>query len=132
MASLGYGVETTVESIWSTFWDTTKFNFINVLIGTQFNFWITDDAGTDITDTEVKEILKQETHALFAFWNAITKIESTSNPWEFISVWMNDYLSGDDFYRRYRLLIEKCARILSQTEAIELVSLAGFGASSDL
>lgn len=132
MAAAGYGVEVTVESIWSTTWDTTRFNFINVLIGTQFNFWITDDSETDITDAKVTEMLKQETHALFAFWNAITKIESTNNPWDFISVWINDHLSGDDFYRRYRLLIEKCARMLNQTETVEVVSISGFGASSDL
>ena len=132
MASSGYGVEATVEGIWNTLWVTAQFDFINALIGTQFNFWITDDGGTDVTDTKVKEILKAETHVLFAFWNAIIKIEGVNNPWNFISVWINDHLSGDDFYRRYKLLIEKCARILSQTESVELVTIAGFGTSSTL
>ena len=112
MVSSGYGDEGTVESIWATEWDTTQFDNINVVLGTQFNFWITEDGDTDIVDSAITSMLKQETHILFAFWKGMIKISAVTNPWDFINVWINDHLSGDDFFRRYETLIGKCKTIL--------------------
>ena len=120
MVSSGYGTEATVESIWSTLWDTTQFGHINVIIGTKFNYYITDDGATDITNTAVTTMLAAETNELFALWNSMIKESAVTNPWDFIRLWMDQHLSGDKFYRRYSILIKKAQQILGET-TIELV-----------
>ncbi len=112
MASAGYGIELTVEGIWDKLWDTDQFGFINILLGTQFNFWITNDGATDITNTKIKPMLEAETNILFAYWRAIVKIETVTAPWEFINVWIRDNLQGDKFFYFYQRLIKTCQDIL--------------------
>jgi len=108
MASSGYGVETTVESIWSTTWDTAQFDFINILIGTEFNFYITGDAATDITSTKVTEMLKAQTHRLFARWAALISSSKPTDPWSFIGA----LLSELNFKREFRDVIKTSQDIL--------------------
>ena len=66
-------------------------------------------------------MLAAETHKLFGYWNALIKSSAVNRPWEWIQVWLNDNLEGDDFFRRYRLLIEKCKNILGEKK-MELTS----------
>lgn len=132
MVSSGYGTEATVESIWAVAWDTTQFGNINVVIGTMFNFWITGDGGTDITETKITTMLAAETHILFAYWNAMVKESAITNPWEFINQWIQVHLSGDKFYQHYANLIEECKLINNNRETLDIASLSGFGASNDL
>lgn len=113
MTSEGYGTKATVQSVWKATWDAAQFNLINTIIGTQFNFWITGDAATDITDTEITEILKQETHILFGYWSALVKSSGYDRPWDFIMVWIRENLSGDQFRNQYYNLIKKCREIIS-------------------
>lgn len=121
MVSSGYGVEGTVESIWNTAWETIRFDFINIELGTRFNFWITGDAATDITDSKVVKLLEVESNGMFAFWNAMAKIEKTVNPWDFIDIWMKEHMAGDQFYDFFKIMIEKCKNILNEG-GIELVT----------
>ena len=116
MASSGYGVETTVESIWSKAWDTTQFDFVNVTIGTEFNFYITGDGNTDITNTKVTSMLKETTHKLFGYWNALIKTNNVHDPWGWIQIW----LAEADFSVRYRNLIKNAQDILYPS--IEMVT----------
>ena len=131
MAAAGYGTKATVESIWSSIWDTTQFNHINKLIGTKFNFYITGDGGTDITDSEITTMLESETHELFAFWNAKIKTSAVDRPWDWIRVWFEQSLSGNKFYNKYSILIIQAQSIGNYTESIEFTNLSGFGSSSD-
>lgn len=108
MASAGYGVEATVESIWAAVWNTTQFDFINVLIGTEFNFWITGDGDTDITDAKVTGMLKQTTHKLFGYWNALIKSSAVTNPWDWVHMWLSEI----DFSIHYKNLIRTARDIL--------------------
>lgn len=108
MASAGYAVETTVESVWSHTWDTTQFDFVNVIIGTEFNFYITGDGDTDVTDSKVTGMLKQTSHKLFGYWNALIKTNDVVNPWDWIQIW----LAEEDFSVRYRNLIKNAQDIL--------------------
>ncbi|BDI54969.1 MAG: hypothetical protein QIT40_gp11 [Lokiarchaeia virus VerdaV4] len=117
-----------MQSTWAATWDTTQFNHINITIGTQFNFWITDDSATDITDTAIIDMLKQETHILFGYWNAIIKSSAVEKPWDFIMVWLSENLSGDQFYKQYFKLIKKCREILSGNIRV----LSGLWESRDL
>ena len=117
MAAAGYGVELTVESIWATGWDTTQFGYINVIIGTEFNFYITGDGDTDIVDTKVTGMLKETTHKLFGYWNAMVKSSAVVNPWNWVHVWLNEI----DFAERYKNLITKAKNILGESK-IEMVT----------
>lgn len=108
MAAAGYGDRTTIESIWSTTWNATQFMYVNVIIGTEFNFYITGDGNTDITDTKVKSMLTQTTHKLFGYWNAIIKTNGVVNPWDWIQIW----LSEADFSVRYKSLIKIARDVL--------------------
>ena len=81
-------------------------------MGTEFNFWITEDGATDITNTAITTMLAAQVHKLFAYWNAIIKIETVSNPWDFIMVWINDNIMGDNFYYKFEKLIKKAQDIL--------------------
>ena len=112
MAVAGYGVEATVESIWDHAWATARFDLINIAIGTRFNFWINGIAQTDITDTSVKAILAVETNDLFAYWNSLAKVEKTVQPWDFITLWLNNNLMGDGFHNYFRETITKCKELL--------------------
>jgi hypothetical protein len=130
MASSGYGTETTVESIWSSTWDTTQFDHINKMLGSMFNFWITDDTATDITDTQVVGMLAAETHILFGMWNAIIKMSAVTNPWDFIRVWMYDNLAGNKFYEFYSILIKKCQEILYGRISMTTKNLASYSSKT--
>ena len=112
MAVAGYGVEATVESIWDHAWATARFDFINIAIGTRFNFWITGIAQTDITDTSVAALLAVETNDMFSYWNALAKIEKTTQPWDFISLWFQNHFQGDGFRNYFRDTIKKCQELL--------------------
>ena len=114
MASSGYGTEATVESIWSAAWDTTQFDNINALLGTKFNFWITGEGDTDITNTGIVAMLAAETHELFALWNSMIKETAVTDPWDFIRLWNDEHLTGDRFYERYFNLIKKCQDVLNE------------------
>lgn len=108
MTVAGYGNEETVESVWSTPWSTTQFNHVNVIIGTEFNFYITGDGNTDITDTRVTSMLKQTTHKLFGYWNATIKTNRVTKPWNWIQIW----LAEADFSVRYENLIKIARNVL--------------------
>lgn len=122
MTSSGYGVEATVESIWNTAWATARFDFINIALGGRFNFWITGDAGTDITNVLITDLLEVESNDLFAYWNAIAKVEKTVNPWDFIQIWMANNLMGDGFLTYFEKTIEKCKNIIGEG-GIEMVKV---------
>lgn len=134
MVSSGYGVEATVESMFAEAWDSTQFGHFNVLIGTRFNAWIQGPklSGTDITDPGIVELLKNETHAFFLFFTMMIKQQAVTDPWQFISVWIEENLSGDLFYNRFQLLIDMCAKALGDTETIEVIDIAGFGATNSI
>ena len=121
MVAVGYGTELTVESIWATTWDTTQFGHINALIGTKFNFWINDAPATDITSVLIVSMLAAETNELFAYWNAIIKSSSVTNPWDFIRIWINEHFIGDRFLEYYEKTIEKCKKLLNKNKTIEIV-----------
>jgi hypothetical protein len=132
MASAGYGTETTVESMWSTTWDTTIFDHWNKLIGNLFNAEIMGTAATDTTNTDVKAELAAQTHLIFAEVQAQAKISAVTNPWDFLPTYAAMNLVGNNFKRKFSVTIDRCAKLLDQTEIIEVVSISSFGASSDL
>lgn len=121
MVSSGYGVETTVESIWTVAWDTTKFDHWNALIGTKFNAAITQAAGTDIANTDVIEELRAETHLIFAEVDAMAKISTMVNPWDFMNQYASLHLLGNNFKMRFSDVIKRCQKLLNKSKTIEIV-----------
>ena len=84
MAFAGYMTEATVESIWDTSWDTTRFTNVNLRIGNILNFLIADNAQTEITDTAVTPVLAQISEEILldlkmaANANAVPVLEHTA------------------------------------------------------
>lgn len=119
MATAGYGVEATWESIFNvpaTEVDATRFGHLNVHIGRKFNFYILGDSETDTADTKLTGILAAETHQLIFELYLSAKASVTNNPWDFMVM----ELGKIDFYERFKNLIKQ-ARTIGDGN-IELVS----------
>jgi len=86
MTSSGYATEATFESIWDTTIATARFNDLNVRIGEILNFLIMEDEATDTTDTAVTTVLAHITEVLIVEIVAQSKINATTNPWDFLGV----------------------------------------------
>ena len=65
-------------------------------------------------------MLANETHELFALWNSMVKSSAVVNPWDFIRLWWDKHMSGDQFPERYSILIKKAKEVLGESK-IELV-----------
>ena len=76
--------EATVESIWDTAWDTTRFGNINLRIGYVLNFLVTDSAQTEITSTAVTPILEQISEEILLDLKMAAQANAVTNPWDFI------------------------------------------------
>ena len=51
--------EVDTESIWDTALDTTRFGKIGIRIAEQLNFWVNEDATSQVTSTAIIPILEQ-------------------------------------------------------------------------
>ena len=77
--------ELDTESIWAIALDTTRFGKLNVRIGEILNFWVNEDASTDVTNTKVLPLLEQLSEEILIELIAIAKMNVTHDPWNFIS-----------------------------------------------
>lgn len=77
--------EADTESIWDTTLDTTRFGKINVRMGELLNFYVNQDAATDITSTAVLPILEQISEECLIDLIAAAKMDKVTNPWDFIA-----------------------------------------------
>jgi hypothetical protein len=132
MAASGYATESDVESIWDDTFDTTRFDKLNKHIGRKFNFWITGETGTDITDTDITEILAAETTDLILYYYSIAKERKVADPWDFINIAISKLAMGDNFKRYFRGVIEICRKKLGETEVVEFHTVGGLGSTNDI
>lgn len=127
MASSGYSDETTFNSVWNTTVVSARFTNLNVQIGGVLNFLISGDAATDTTETTVTPILRQISDELILRIMALSKVEKTVNPWDFLSVF-----SMSRIRREYALELQLIATTLGNTDVLEVVSISGLGANNDM
>lgn len=130
MAAAGYMTETDVESIWDTAWDTTRFDYINLRIAELLNIMINADATVNVTDAAVLPFLEQFSEEVLLDLKMAAKANAVTVPWDFIQANVSSV-----FIRKYKsewVLFDMISKILGKTVSVEVVSLAGFGASGDL
>jgi hypothetical protein len=122
--------ESKVESIWDTAWDTTRFNAINLRIAELLNIIFNSDATTNVTDTAVLPYFEQFSEELLLDLKLAAQANAITVPWDFIQAKVSSFFI--EKYTRDRELIDHVLKILNKTESVELVSISGFGAASDL
>ena len=116
MAFVGYMTEATVEGIWDTEWDTTRFDLINLRFGKILNFLVTDNATTEITSTAVLPILEQISEEVLLDLKLAAQANAIIVPWDFIQA--NISKIDWEFYDNY--LLKKVRKILGY-ETMEMV-----------
>ena len=118
MAFAGYMDETTVESIWDTVWDTTRFGNINLRIGQVLNFLVMGNATTEITSTAVKPMLAQISEEILLDLKLAAQANSIIVPWDFITA--NISKLDWKFYDTY--LLKKVREIVNSGATMEFVT----------
>lgn len=117
MAASGYMKKTDVESIWSTKWDTTRFDHINLRLAEMLNFLVYRDATQQVTDTGCTPVLEQISEEILLELEMAAKATGTNNPWNFIMA----NVSKID-WRFYDTYLLKMVRKKLGEEKIEMVT----------
>ena len=76
--------EVDTESIWDTALDTTRFGKIGIRIAEQLNFWVNEDATSQVTSTAIIPILEQLSEEILMDLIAASKLSAVTNPWDFV------------------------------------------------
>jgi len=116
LVATNYMKEADTESIWNTQLDTTRFGKIGVRIAEQLNFWINDDATSQITDTKVTPILEQISEEILI--GLLNKAKVEKDPYQFMA--MQVTRTSRDILRNYGDILQKIRQVISK-EKIELV-----------
>ena len=126
MAAAGYMTEVDTESIWAAVLDTTRFGKVNVRIGEVLNFWVNENAATDVSSTKVLPILEQISEETLIMLLQVSKANVTKNPWDFIMANITN-IATDMVFKNERLLnkvgiILQKKHIIKQTPKLTLPS----------
>lgn len=117
MAASGYMTEADTESIWNTTLVTARFDNINLRIAEQLNFWCTDDATSQVTNTAVTPVLEQISEEILLELIAASKTYAVDRPWDFIQA--NVGRISRKILTNYGIILDKIRTILGSTK-IEL------------
>ena len=108
------------ESIWDTEIPTARFDFINVRIAEQLNFWCKDDATNQVTNAAVTPILEQISEEILLDLIESAKSYATTNPWDFIQA--NVVRVSTRILANYDIILDKIKTILG-SKKIELTNI---------
>ena len=117
MTASGYMTKADTESIWDTTFVTARFDKINIRIAEQLNFWVTDNATTQVTNTAVIPILEQISEEILLELIQASKSYAVEKPWDFIQA--NVARISSKILENYDILLKKISKILGNT-GIEL------------
>ena len=117
MAASNYMTEEDTESIWDTSLDTTRFGNIGVRIAEILNFFINDDATSQVTNTAYTPICEQLSEEALIELIAAAKVEKAVQPWDFIT--SNVVRITSNVIKRNMFIIDKI-RKLQGTNAWEM------------
>lgn len=110
--------ELDTESIWDVSLDTARFGKIGIRIAEQLNFWVNEDATSQVTSTAVIPIMEQLSEEILLDLITAAKAYSPTQPWDFIQA--NVIRVSQRILRNYSILLIKIQKILG-TRKIELV-----------
>ena len=119
MAASNYMTELDTESIWDVVLDTTRFGKIGVRIAEQLNFWVNDDATSQVTNTAVLPIMEQLSEEILFDLIASAKLNAVTDPWDFVQA--NVVRVSQRILSNYGRILKKIRNILA-SERMELVS----------
>ncbi len=117
MAASGYMTELDTESIWDVSLETARFDKINIRIAEQLNFWVNDDAASQVTSTAAKSILIQLSEEILLDLIQSSKSYAVEKPWDFIQA--NVHRVSTRILADYDDILTKIRNILG-SEKIEL------------
>ena len=111
--------EVDTESIWDASFDTTRFGKIGIRIAEQLNFWVNDNATTQVTNVAVTPILEQLSEEILLDLIQASKSYAVEKPWDFIQA--NVQRVSLRILRNYDDILKKIGNILGSTK-MELVT----------
>jgi len=113
--------EADTESIWDTSLDTTRFGNIGVRIAEMLNFWVNDDATSQVVNTAVTPILEQISEEILLDLILASKGHAVIVPWNFIQA--NVVRISLRILSNYGDVLKKITKILSRNKTIEIVEV---------
>lgn len=113
--------ELDTESIWDVALDTIRFGKIGIRIAEQLNFWVNDDATSQVTSTAVIPILEQISEEILLDLITAAKAYSPTQPWDFIQA--NVIRVSERILRNYDRILKKIRKILGLDKTIEIVEV---------
>ena len=117
MAVSSYMTRTDTQTFWDTTLDNTRYDLVAIRIAEQLNFWVTDNATTQVTNTAVTPILEQLSEEILLEVIQASKSYAVEKPWDFIQA--NVARISLKILENYDILLKKISKILGNT-GIEL------------
>jgi len=112
--------EADTESIWDTTLETARFALVGIRMAEILNFEVNDNATTQCTNTAILPILEQLSEECLIELIAVAKMNATTNPWDFISSNVSNFMSRK--IEANRKLINKIKKIEGKDKTIEIVT----------
>ena len=110
MAAANYMTELDTENIWTIVLDTTQFGNIGVRIAEQLNFWVNDDATSQVTNTAITPILEQISEEILFDLLAAAKGTDVIDPWTWMQA--NIVRVSVRILKNYGVIFRKIKKIL--------------------
>ena len=110
--------ETDTESIWDAELNTARFDKINIRIAEQLNFWVNEDATSQVTSTAIIPILEQLSEEILMDLIAASKLNAVTNPWDFVQA--NVARVSTRILANYEIILKRIRKILGKS-GMELV-----------
>ncbi len=111
---------TDTQTIWDVTLDTTRYNMVAIRIAEQLNFWVNDNATTQVTNVAVTPILEQISEEILLELIQASKSYAVEKPWDFIQA--NVARISTRILVNYDIILEKIKNILGSTK-IELTNV---------
>jgi len=107
------------EAIWDVALDTTRFDLVNIRIAEQLNFWVNDDATSQVVSTAITPIMEQISEEILLDLITAAKAYSPTQPWDFIQA--NVIRVSNRILSNYGIILKKIRKILGLDKTIEIV-----------
>ena len=118
---MGYVTEATMESIWDTAIVDARFTLLNKRIAEVLNYWLTDDATTDIATATVTPVLAALSEEIMIELMAAAKIEAVNNPWDFILARSSGVIARK--IKENDFILDRIKKTLGKSKTIEIVTV---------
>jgi len=109
------------KSIWDVDLNATRFGKIGIRIAQQLNFWVNDDATSQVVNTAVTPIMEQISEEILLDLITAAKAYSPTQPWDFIQA--NVIRISWRILQNYNIILKKIRKILNRDKTIEITTV---------